>query len=160
MAKALAARVALGRGPAPLDWTAGIQPSLLPPLPPDVPVAGHRFGDILTAPQPSYASGQTAEVVFAGAHPNNDFHTGATYFEIQQAQGDSWSRVFDDNDWCTELHWSRPDGQPAASIVTIRWTIPDTTAPGRYRIQYNGDSRDLSGATTPFTALSPDFGIT
>lgn len=159
LARALAARVSLGRGPAPLDWTSGIQPSLLPPVPSDVPIIGRSFGDLLTAPQPSYTSGQALEVTFAGAHPNNDLHTGGTYFEIQRAQGDDWPAAFDDNDWCTELHWSRPDGQPAASIVTIRWTIPDTAPAGRYRIQYNGDSRDLSGATTPFTAISPNFDI-
>ncbi|AHH18474.1 ceramidase [Nocardia nova SH22a] len=156
LARALAARVDLGRGPAPLDWTSGPQPSLLPPVPPDVPVLGRRFGDVLTAPHPRYQHGQTVTVEFCGTHPDNDFRTGGTYFEIQQGDG---GRVFDDNDWCTELHWSRPDGQPAASIIRIHWTIPDTMGPGRYRIRYSGTCRDATGALSTFTTRSPEFDI-
>ncbi|MBF6327754.1 neutral/alkaline ceramidase [Nocardia transvalensis] len=159
LARAVAARIDPGRGPAPLDWTAGPQPNLLPPVPPDVPVAGHRFGDVITAPAADYRAGQTVSVVFAGAHPNNDFHTGGTYFEVQRTEGGTWRRVFDDNDWCTELHWSRPDGQPAASLIGIDWTIPEGTESGRYRIEYSGDSRDGAGAVTRFTGTSPEFGV-
>ncbi|MCX4092600.1 neutral/alkaline ceramidase [Nocardia sp. alder85J] len=159
LARALAARVDPGRGPAPLDWTSGPQPDLLPAVPPDVPAAGHGFGDVVAAPPPSAAAGQTVSVTFAGAHPNNDLHTGGTYFEVQQQAGGDWARVFDDNDWCTELHWSRPDGQPAASLIEIRWTVPAGTAAGRYRIEYTGDSRDSGGAVTRFTGASPEFTI-
>ncbi|MEV0509187.1 neutral/alkaline ceramidase [Nocardia tengchongensis] len=159
LARAVAARAALGRGPAPLDWTSGPQPSALPALPPDVPVLGRQFGDTITQPQPAYQPGQTVTIEFAGAHPNNDFHTGGTYFEIQRTTGGSWAGEFDDNDWCTEMHWSRPAGQPAASVIRIQWTIPDAIGPGRYRIRYSGDARDLSGATTPITGLSPEFDV-
>ncbi|WP_157573657.1 neutral/alkaline ceramidase [Nocardia jejuensis] len=159
LAKALAARIDLGRGPAPLDWTSGLQPNLLAGVPADVPAAGHAFGDVITAPDAAYASGATAAVEFAGAHPNNDLHTGGTYFEVQRASGSAWSRVFDDNDWCTELHWSRPDGQDAASIIRIQWTIPEGTASGRYRIEYTGDSRDAGGALSRFTGTSPEFTV-
>ncbi|MFI1917340.1 neutral/alkaline ceramidase [Nocardia sp. NPDC020380] len=159
LARALAARTDLGRGPAPLDWTSGLQPDFLPAVPPDVPAAGHAFGDVVTPPGASYGSGQTVAVEFAGAHPNNDFHTGGTYFEVQQAAGGDWKRLYDDNDWCTELHWSRPDGQPAASIVRIQWTVPDGAAAGRYRIQYTGDSRDAGGTLTRFTGTSGEFTI-
>jgi neutral ceramidase len=159
LARALAVRVDPGRGPAPLDWTSGPQPNLLPAVPPDVPAAGHAFGDVITGPEVAYRTGQTVAVEFAGAHPNNDFHTGGTYFEIQRAVGAGWQRVFDDNDWCTELHWSRPDGEPAASVIGIRWTIPGGTAAGRYRIRYTGDSRDAGGAVTRFTGTAPEFGV-
>ncbi|MCM6772084.1 neutral/alkaline ceramidase [Nocardia sp. CDC159] len=159
LARALAARVDPGRGPAPLDWTSGPQPNLLPPVPPDVPVAGHGFGDVLSAPAPGYAVGATASVTFAGAHPNNDFHNGGTYFEVQRVDGTGWRRVFDDNDWCTELHWSRPDGQPAASLIRIDWTIPPDARPGRYRIAYFGDSRDGVGRLAPIAGVSPEFDV-
>ncbi|WP_019925687.1 neutral/alkaline ceramidase [Nocardia sp. BMG111209] len=157
LARALAARVDPGRGPAPLDWTSGLQPDLLPAVPPDVPVAGYAFGAVVTAPAPSAVAGQTISVTFSGAHPNNDFRTGGTYFEVQQVGGNR--RVFDDNDWCTELHWSRPDGQPAASLIEIRWTVPAGTAAGRYRIAYTGNSRDSGGAVNEFTGVSPEFTI-
>ncbi|RMI35267.1 neutral/alkaline ceramidase [Nocardia stercoris] len=159
LAQALAARNLLDRGPAPLDWTIGLQPSLLPAVPPDVPVAGKWFGDLITPPQANAQTGDTVAVEFAGAHPNNDFHTGGSYFEVQRADGDGWTRVHDDNDWCTELHWSRPDGQPAASIVRIQWTVPEGTTAGSHRIVYFGDARDPGGVVTPFTATSPEFAV-
>lgn len=158
LARALAARTDLGRGPAPLDWTSGPQPNLLSPVPADVPVAGHAFGDVLTQPVHG-ASGQTVAVEFCGAHPSNDFHLGGTYFEIQRSTGSDWKRIFDDNDWCTELHWRRPDGQPAASIVRIQWTVPCGSENGRYRIQYTGDIRDPAGKLTRFTATSAEFTV-
>lgn len=158
LAQALAARVDLGRGPAPLDWTFGLQPNLLGAVPADVPQPGHAYGDVLTQPDANYPTGQTVSVDFVGAHPNNNLHPDGTYFEVQRANGDNWSRVHDDNDWCTELHWFRPDGQPAASTVRIQWTVPDDAA-GRYRIQYTGDSRDAGGAISQFTGTSAEFVI-
>jgi neutral ceramidase len=159
LARALVTRTDLGRGPAPLDWTAGPQPDLLPAVPPDVPVAGHAFGDVLTGPNMNYHPGQTVSVRFVGAHPNNDFHTGGTYFEVQRAENGGWRRLFDDNDWCTELHWSRPDGQPAASLIDIHWAVPAGIAAGRYRISYTGDSRDAGGEVHRFAGASPDFAV-
>ncbi|NKY89319.1 neutral/alkaline ceramidase [Nocardia veterana] len=159
LARAVAARVDLGRGPAPLDWTSGPQPDLLPPVPADLPVAGRSFGEVVTAPKPAYRPGDTVTVEFCGAHPNNDFRTGATYFEVQQERGGQWRPVFDDNDWCTELHWSRPPGQPAASVVAVHWTIPGDADTGRYRISYFGDRRDGGGAITGFTGTTPEFTV-
>ncbi|MFI5776571.1 neutral/alkaline ceramidase [Nocardia sp. NPDC051570] len=159
LARAVAARIDPGRGPAPLDWTSGPQPNLLPPVPPDVPVGGHGFGDVVDGPAPGYPTGATVSVTFAGAHPNNDFHTGGTYFEVQRDDGSGWRRVFDDNDWCTELHWSRPDGQPAASLIRIDWTIPPDAESGRYRIEYTGDGRDPAGAVTRFGGTSAEFTV-
>ncbi|MBU3064392.1 neutral/alkaline ceramidase [Nocardia sp. NEAU-G5] len=158
LARALAARTDLGRGPAPLDWASGPQPNFLPAAPPDAPVAGHAFGDVLTQPGDS-VPGRTVAAEFCGAYPTNDFHTGGTYFEIQRAGGTDWQRIHDDNDWCTELHWRRPDAQPAASIVRIQWTIPGDARPGRYRIRYTGDIRDAAGTLTRFTATSAEFTV-
>ncbi|WP_216903437.1 neutral/alkaline non-lysosomal ceramidase N-terminal domain-containing protein [Nocardia alni] len=158
LARAMAARVDLGRGPAPLDWTVGPQPDLLPPVPPDAPVAGRTFGDVLIQP-PNGSAGRTIAVEFCGAHPNNDFHANGTYYEVQRADGSAWQRVADDNDWVTEMHWRRPDGQPAASIIRIQWTVPPSAEPGRYRFRYNGDIRDATGKLTHLTATSAEFTI-
>ncbi|GAB2448011.1 neutral/alkaline ceramidase [Nocardia tengchongensis] len=159
LAKALAARIDLGRGPAPLDWSFGLQPNLLAPVPADTPHAGRAYGDVLTQPQADYAAGQTVSVEFVGAHPNNNFRLDGTYFEIQQSSGGDWRRVYDDNDWCTELHWSRPAGQDAASTIAIQWTVPDGAPAGTYRIQYTGDSRDGTGVNHEFTGTSAEFVI-
>ncbi|MDR7172674.1 neutral ceramidase [Nocardia kruczakiae] len=158
LARAVAARVDLGRGPAPLDWTAGIQPNLLPPVPADAPMTGRAFGEVITAPKPGYGHGDTVTAEFCGAHPANDFHTGGSYFEVQRAEGEQWRAVFDDNDWCTELHWSRPPGQPEASRIAIHWTVPADAEPGRYRIEYRGDRRD-GAATVPFTGTTAEFTV-
>ncbi|WP_405138328.1 neutral/alkaline ceramidase [Nocardia sp. NBC_01388] len=159
LARAVAARTDLGRGPAPLDWTSGLQPNLLAPVPADVPVAGHVFGDVLAQPAPSNGAGDAVSVQFVGAHPNNNFHLGSTYFEVQRSSGGGWSRVYDDNDWCTELHWERPADNDAASLIRIVWTVPQDAPSGRYRIQYFGDSRDGSGATAQFTGTSNEFAV-
>ncbi|MBF6175744.1 neutral/alkaline ceramidase [Nocardia blacklockiae] len=159
LARSLAARVDPGRGPAPLDWTSGAQPNLLTAPPPDLPAAGRAFGDVLTQPEPAHRPGATVSAAFVGAHPNNDFRTGGTYFEVQRAAANGWVRVYDDNDWCTELTWSRPDGQPAASIIAIRWTVPDTAEPGRYRIEYSGDRRDAAGTLTRFIGRTAEFTV-
>ncbi|WP_094028298.1 neutral/alkaline non-lysosomal ceramidase N-terminal domain-containing protein [Nocardia cerradoensis] len=159
LARGFAARVDLGRGPAPVDWTQGAQPNFRPPVPPDLPVAGRAFGDVMTAPPQTAKSGDSVVVEFVGAYPNNNFHAGGTYFEVQKFAHGEWRRILDDNDWCTELSWYRPDNQPAASIIRIRWAVSDSIESGRYRISYNGDARDRSGSVTPFSGFSPDIAI-
>lgn len=159
LARALASRTDLGRGPAPLDWTSGPQPNLLPPVPADEPIAGRAFGDVQVAPPDNVSAGDDVVVEFVGAHPANDFHTGGTYFEIQRDAGGSWPTVFDDNDWCTRFTWSRPEGQQAASVIRVHWSVPESTERGRYRVVYHGDSKDAAGRLTPFTGTSPEFSV-
>lgn len=150
------------RGPAPLDKS-GFQPDLLPPVPADRPVTGRDYGDVLIQPAPRRRPGQRAVVEFVGAHPNNDFRTERTYLEVQQRTANGWTTVADDNDWSTELHWRRPPGQDAASIIRIVWTIPRGTngrmTEGRFRIRYHGDRRNGNGRITPFTATSAEFRV-
>lgn len=159
LARAVAARTDLGRGPAPVDWNSGFQPSLLAAVPADVAVAGRAFGDVLTQPAPNNAVGETVSVEFAGAHPNNDFRLGGTYFEVQRAVDGRWVRTHDDNDWCTELHWARPADNPAASVIRVLWTVPQGATAGQYRIQYFGDSRDAAGVNTEFAGTSAEFTV-
>ncbi|MRH87733.1 alkaline ceramidase [Nocardia sp. SYP-A9097] len=159
LARAVAARTDLGRGPAPLDWNGGLQPSLLAAVPADVPIAGRAFGDVVTQPPVNSAAGDTISVEFVGAHPNNNFRLGGTYFEVQRSTGDGWARVYDDNDWCTELHWQRPEDNPSASLIQIRWTVPAEARAGRYRVQYYGDSKDATGRIAGFTGTSGEFVV-
>lgn len=159
LARALAARIDIGRGPAPLDWTSGPQPSLLPPVPADVPMAERGFGDVVTPPPSNATGGDIVAVEFVGAHPNNKFRSGGTYFEVQRETGGGWRTMYDDNDWCTRFLWSRPEGQPAASLIRIEWSVPESAERGRYRIIYGGDVKDDTGHTSAISGRSPTFDI-
>lgn len=155
LAGAMAAGKAVPRGPAPLDKSS-FQPDLLPPVPPDRAIPGHRFGDVLRAPRATYRPGDTVVAEFVGAHPNNDFHTGGTYLEIQRRDGARWSTIADDNDWSTELRWRRPAGSTDTSVITVRWTIPSGTV-GSFRVIYHGDSHDATGRLRSFSGTTDPF---
>ncbi|AZG43941.1 neutral/alkaline ceramidase [Gordonia insulae] len=157
LAAAMASGTDPGRGPAPLDKS-GFQPDLLPTPPPDRPVPGRSYGDVLMAPAAGYRPGQVAVAEFVGAHPNNDFRTGGTYLEVQRRVGIGWTTVATDNDWETTLRWRRPAGDTAASVIRIEWSIPDGTS-GRFRIRYHGDHRDGAGTVRSFTGTSNTFGV-
>lgn len=157
LAGAMAQGSNLGRGPAPLNKSS-IQPDLVPPPPPDAPVAGHRFGDQITAPKPRSGAGGTAIAEFVGAHPNNNLHSSDTYIEVQQRTADGWKQVFDDNSWSTEMHWSRPEGSLDASVIKVIWSIPAGTS-GTFRIRYFGDHKNRAGKVTGFTATSTVFEV-
>ncbi|WP_238981338.1 neutral/alkaline ceramidase [Williamsia herbipolensis] len=157
LARSMASGSAIGRGPAPLDKSS-IQPDLLPAVPPDTAVTGRRFGDVLTAPRASYSPGSTVVTDFVGAHPTNDFRTDDTYLAIERSVDGRWTRVFDDDDWCTEFHWRRPAGSATASVVSVRWTVPQGTR-GRFRVRYFGNRRAASGAVTPITGTSREFTV-
>lgn len=116
------------------------------------------MGDILVAPRSSYRRGEQVRVVFIGAHPNNRLRRGDSYLAVEHHMDGAWKRMADDGDWSTKLHWTGRKG--SVSEITITWDIPDSVAPGEYRIRYTGDARldadkgDLSevdAATGPFT---------
>lgn len=157
LAVAMAGGRAVGRGPAPLDKS-GFQPDLLPAVPADTPMRGRAYGDVVTAPRRSYSAGQRVVVEFSGAHPNNDFHRGGTYLEVQRATGSGWTTIADDNDWSTEFHWERPAGSQTASLIRITWTVPEGTS-GRHRIRYAGDARSKTGAVRAISGVSPAFTV-
>ncbi len=124
---------------------------------PDVPAAGHRFGDVLQPPLPRYRPGATVTVVFVGAHPNNDLHRGGTYLRVERETGDGWSTVADDGDWSTTFRWRRAGRR--GSTVTVTWTVPENTPAGRYRLRYHGDARAQDGRITAFTGATEPFDI-
>jgi neutral ceramidase len=66
-------------------------------------------------------------------------------------------RVADDGDWTTKFHWRRAGR--AGSRVTVTWDVPGGAAPGRYRLVYNGDVLEPSGALRPFTAATEPFEV-
>eukprot|EP01120_Amphizonella_sp_Union-15-10_P011536 TRINITY_DN4913_c0_g1_i6.p1 TRINITY_DN4913_c0_g1~~TRINITY_DN4913_c0_g1_i6.p1 ORF type:complete len:353 (+),score=80.34 TRINITY_DN4913_c0_g1_i6:178-1236(+) len=148
-------------GPNPPDIsddTFDFQPGVLV----DEPGFGYSFGDVVVQPLAKYAVGDLVTVVFVSANPRNDFRTEDTFLTVELLQSDgSWKVVYDDGNWETKYKWARScDILPAPvcpeSHATIEW---DTTgaAPGTYRIQHFGNSKDLIGEITAFSGVSKSF---
>ncbi|HWA66078.1 MAG TPA: neutral/alkaline ceramidase [Mycobacteriales bacterium] len=142
------------RGTPPPDLSHRRRPLAAPKA--DQQAAGRAFGDVLSAPRSRYAAGDTVEVAFAGANPNNDLRRGGTYLEVERLTDGAWSRVADDGDWETKLHWRKHHG---GSRVTVVWDVPAGAVPGQYRIRYHGDASDDAARLTAFTGTSPTFEV-
>ncbi|WP_197320871.1 neutral/alkaline ceramidase [Saccharomonospora sp. NB11] len=157
LATALRDGTTLPVGTAPPDLSSR-QLVLQPGVVLDTPVLGTRFGDVLTQPRSVYLPGETASVVFSGAHPGNDLHRGSTYLEVQRWEDGEWRRIADDGDASTTLTWKRHG--ISASKVTATWTVPADAPAGTYRIRYHGDAKDLSSTVREFTGTSAEFRVT
>lgn len=123
----------------------------------DAPVDGHRFGDILEGPRTRYAAGATVRAVFAGAHPNNALRHGDSYLRVELEDNGCWVTVADDGDWSTTFRWRR--ARRRASVVTVTWTVPAGTSPGRYRLRYDGDARSPDDRLQAFSATTASFEV-
>jgi neutral ceramidase len=122
-----------------------------------VPIDGHRFGDILEAPQTCYPMGATVRAVFAGAYPNNNLRRGDSYLRVQHETDDGWVTVADDGDWSTTFRWRRAGR--GGSMITLTWTVPTNTPPGRYRLRYDGDILGADGRMRALTATTEPFEV-
>ncbi len=117
-----------------------------------------EFGDIDTDVQDSYQKGTSAEVIFWGAHPNNDLKTNKTYLtvEFEEENGD-WTVVYSDRDPITKLTWER--FSVADSKIKIRWDIPEDATTGFYRIKHFGKSKPLIGNLNDYSGCSSRFFV-
>ena len=121
---------------------------------------GHRFGDVLTDvdTSTSYHVGDDVRAVFQGANPRNDFRLEGTYAEVRNAADDSV--VANDINWDLLLEWAQTNTLTGASQTTITWTVPDGTAPGTYRLYYNGNNKaPVTGSIDSFTGMSEVFSV-
>jgi neutral ceramidase len=123
----------------------------------DKQVAGHRFGDVLRAPDDGYHTGATVRAEFVGAYPNNDLRRGDSYLRVERETDDGWLTVADDGDWSTIFRWRRAGRR--ASVITMTWTVPPDTQPGRYRLRYDGNAREADGRMHEFTGATVPFTI-
>lgn len=57
------------------------------------------------------------------------------------------------------FEWKHTSLLLGESEVTITWDIPQTQAPGTYRIQYFGDAKSLDQKISSFTGKSTDFKV-
>lgn len=123
----------------------------------DVPLF-KSFGQVQSDAAASYSKGTVASVTFWGAHPRNNLRTQSTFLEIQKLSGSSWVTVASDWDPETKYMWAR-DGV-ANSKVTIKWSIPSTTASGQYRIRHYGNWKSgWTGAISSYTGTSRTFTV-
>ncbi|UUY08872.1 neutral/alkaline ceramidase [Pseudomonas sp. J452] len=134
------------------------QLSVVTPVLYDNPPAGMQFGEVDRDVNAQYRVGDTAQAVFWTGHPRNNLRTEGTFLEVQRKVAGNWQTVARDNDWSTEYHWLRKDGFWGTSQATLRWTIPQGTAPGEYRLKHYGDSKALgSGDISSFSGVSRSF---
>lgn len=156
LATALVTGSAVQPGPQPPDLL-GKQISLLPPVILDATPPGIKFGDLLSdVPKNStFKRGGIVNVTFWSACPRNDLMTEGTFALVEILQGkDSWIPAYDDDDFCLRFKWSRPARVSPRSYATIEWRIPESAAPGVYRIRHFGASKSLLGSVSHFTGTS------
>jgi neutral ceramidase len=117
---------------------------------------GKRFGDLIKAPQPTYARGDTVVAQFWGGHPNNDCRIQGTFLTVEKLEGDTFRPALRDWDPETTFRWERRG--ISCSVITISWDTKNA-APGTYRIVHTGDRKSLTGAILPYEGITEPFTV-
>ena len=144
-------------GPMPMDMRGHTFSFVLPVLVDDKPARKH-FGSVMHDVQKSYTVGEVVQTSFWGASPRNDVLAGKTFLTVEQLQADnSWKVIKTDANWETKFTWKRRS--VAYSEVTIQWDTSDA-APGTYRIQTFGVSRNIFQQLSPYSGASSQFTLT
>lgn len=162
LAKALIGGPDIEPGPQPPDLL-NKQISLLPPVVMDTTPLGLKFGDVsIDVPKNStYKRGEMVTVTFWSACPRNDLLTEGTFalVEVLDNSTENWVPAYDDDDFCLRFKWSRPSMLSPHSHATIEWRIPETVAPGAYRMRHFGASKSLFRSIHHFTGASSAFVV-
>ncbi len=156
MARTMARGSRKPAGPRPAN-RADLQPDLLGAQPADTPMAGRRFGQVVSKAPSAAKAGTTVAVSFCGAYPTNKIRRGKGtkgYFAVERFTGTGWTLAYDDDHESTEMTWTRPGGSASASKVTVSWHIPRNAPAGDYRIRYYGDVKSPSGALREITGAT------
>jgi neutral ceramidase len=141
------------------------------------PPAAGAFGDVVMAPDASYAPGDLLSVSFWTGHPDNLLRSAGDYFWIRRLDGDQWSTLATEADWTTRATWSQasrvippydpldPFAAPPAPIneaftVEIQWLIPEDAVPGTYVVVFNGAHKEAGMEPSDFSVTTPTFEIT
>lgn len=127
----------------------------------DSPYSGTPYGGLLVPLISStFKIGAVINATFVGADPRNNLRLEGTYAAVQQLVSGVWTTVRDDSDWFLVLTWTRDNSLTGTSHVVISWETETYATVGTYRLVYNGDSKTLGGALTPFTGYSGNFTLT
>lgn len=120
---------------------------------------GTWFGAVITDAAGQYAPGDTVEVTFLSANPNNNFKSGDTYIEVQRQSGDVWQTVATDDAWATRYRWEVVTDMNEASRARVRWDIPGDASPGTYRLVHRGQARSGADNLNTFEGASRGFTV-
>jgi neutral ceramidase len=160
LAKAMRDNLPVDGGPGPEELKVkkiSNKKTALPGADCDLPGLG--FGEIEIDAKPSYGPNETVKVTFLGGHPNRDFRTGQTYFEVLKRTDGSWQQQYSDNDFCTRMHWNR---RGRASVIRVEWDIPGEgeVDSGIYKIvSYTLVKERRWLRNTPFKVESREFRV-
>jgi len=162
LARALREQLAVPQGPLPRDLSC-CQLTFQPGVLYDDTPHGVRFGGVYQDAAAAYVRGQTARVVFWGGHPRNDLRTQDSFLRVQRKNADNtWTTVAYDWDWETKYRWARVACFPTfgCSHSTVEWKIPETTAPGTYRLRHDGSWKNgWDGSLTAYSGHSREFSV-
>ncbi|KAF3448936.1 hypothetical protein FNV43_RR09654 [Rhamnella rubrinervis] len=161
LARAIITDKTVEPGPQPPDLL-DKQISLLPPVVLDATPLGVNFGDTKTdiPPNSTFKRGEMVSVTFWSACPRNDLMTEGTFALVEILKNKkTWLPAYDDDDFCLRFKWSRPEKLSPWSYATIEWRIPQSAAPGIYRITHFGASKTLLGSVSHFTGSSSAFVV-
>ncbi|GKX31568.1 neutral ceramidase [Vallitalea longa] len=125
----------------------------------NVPI-GKEFGDVEQQVDSSYNTGETVTVSFWTGHPKNDLKIQSTYLEVQHKVDGEWITIANDWDFETKYKWIRKDPVWGSSLAKIKWTIPEDTLDGIYRIVHHGAYKNgWTGKICDFDGVSNEFQV-
>jgi neutral ceramidase len=129
----------------------------------DLAPVGSNFGDVIIAPNATYAPGDTVRVVFQASSPNSDFKTGSSFLFIERQVDNDWQLIAVDTDPETSFVWhaDTPEPQfisPITSTAEILWRVPRNTESGVFRIRFEGVANQ-GGILTEYEGISQSLEI-
>ncbi|KAI0885422.1 Neutral/alkaline nonlysosomal ceramidase [Annulohypoxylon maeteangense] len=155
-------------GPEPPD-NSNRSLSFIPQVIHDSPPLFKKFGQVKQDVEETYQKGRSVTATFVGANPRNNLRLERSYAVVEKltkAAGspdetlDAWNVVRDDRDWHLVFRWRRTSELLGTSEVEVTWETTDPWAePGRYRIRYFGDAKNLAGKITEFEGVSGEFEL-
>jgi neutral ceramidase len=157
LAQAMATGSPVPPGPTPTDMRNHTF-SFLPGVITDMVPSGQTYGSLIADVKPTYRRGDLVTASFWGASPRNDLLLGKSFMYVQLVNQDgSLTSVASDASWETKYQWERVG--LAYSKVTLSWDSTNA-APGHYRFQTFGVSKDILGFYTPYSGHTGTFVLT
>jgi len=101
----------------------------------------HPLGSPVALRDTKFKPGDTVEAQFLSTHPNLAYVTGNNFLTVEKKTESGWQFVASDADWYSRILW-REDGDEF--VASVRWSIPQGTSPGSYRILHQGLDADGS----------------
>uniref|UniRef100_A0A2N9FL68 ceramidase n=1 Tax=Fagus sylvatica TaxID=28930 RepID=A0A2N9FL68_FAGSY len=127
------------------------------------PPSGINFGDmqqdIIIPKSGTFKKGDRPSATFWSANPRYDLLIEGTFALVEMLQGERWTPVYDDDDFCLFFKW-KLDNSYLHSIATIEWEIPKEAGSGVYRLRHFGSSKKTKDSPNIyFTGASSAFAV-